>query len=186
MRTRAKQGAGAEAGMSLIELMISMVILAVGLSALATLFFAASATNSRNQRDTTSVMVSKMVLEAAMSQHINSGVPTTITDCQGNVWTIAVANGPAPNGSGALLDTNAGSLTYGQIDRLNQTYGAVPAGYAMKYMDCNGSQYDVRWNSMTVTAGAARMITVSTQLQPNQKEGLTFTRPTALRGIAGP
>jgi len=166
MRTRAKQGAGAEAGMSLIELMISMVILAVGLSALATLFFAASATNSRNQRDTTSVMVSKMVLEAAMSQHINSGVPTTITDCQGN--------------------GNPGSLTYGQIDRLNQTYGAVPAGYAMKYMDCNGNQYDVRWNSMTVTAGAARMITVSTQLQPNQKEGLTFTRPTSLRGIAGP
>jgi len=34
--------------------------------------------------------------------------------------------------------------------------------------------------------GVARLITVSTQLQPNQNESLTFTIPVSLRGIGGP
>ena len=176
----------AQAGLSLVELLISMVILAVGLAALATLFFAASATNSRNSRDTTSVMMSKMVMEAATSQHINSIVAPTITDCVGNVWAISIADGPQPNGNGAKLDNNAGSLTYGGIDRINQTYAAAPAGYKMLYRDCNGITYDVRWNSMTITPNQARFFTVSTQVQPNQNESLTFTRPVSLRGIGGP
>ncbi len=180
-----RQRASKQRGMSLVELMISMVILAVALTALASLFFAASATNSRNARDTGSVMVSKMVLEAATSQHINSNLPTPVTDCQGNVWNIAV-QGATGAGAGALLDTNPNSQTYGGIDRINQTYGAVPAGYAMQYVDCNGATYDVRWNVLTMTAGVTRLVTVSSQQEANQNQGLTFIRPVSLRGVGGP
>ena len=187
-RGRAKQH---EAGMTLVELLISMVILAVGLGALSQLFIAASATNTRNLRDTSSVMISKMFLEAAMSQHINSNIPTTIVDCAGTAWTVGVQAAAAPNGNGALLDQNPGSQTYGGIDRLNQTYAAVPANYKAQYRDCNNMVYDVRWNSMIVAQDATgkdinRLITVSTQLQPNQNESIRFAIPVSLRGIAGP
>jgi len=186
MRKLGRKARNPQAGMTLVELLISMFVLAVGLGALAQLFFVASATNTRNIRDTSSVMISKMFLEAAMSQHINSANPTFVTDCQGNVWSVGVADAAAPNGAGALLDNNPASITYGSINRLGQTYAAVPANYKAQYVDCNNLRYDVRWNSMTVTPGVARLITVSTQLQPNQNESLTFTIPVSLRGIGGP
>src|ERR1041385_256067 len=130
MTRRAKKH---ESGMTLVELLISMVILAVGLGALSQLFIAASATNTRNIRDTSSVMISKMFLEAAMSQHITSANPTFVTDCNGTQWTVGVADLAAPNGNGALIDQNPGSATYGGINRLGQTYAAVPANFKAQY-----------------------------------------------------
>ena len=166
-----------ERGTTLVELMVAMFMLTVGMGAMLVLFMNSTVSNNRNVRDTSSTLLAQMVLEQINSQHINSNVAIVVTDCTGVQWTVATAGGAAPNGAGANLDQNANSLTYGGIDQ-TQAFNAIPANYAMRYTDCdpNGQQavYEVRWNVMTITANATRLITVSAR-QANVN----------LRGIAG-
>jgi len=182
----------AEQGLSLIELMIAMVILAVGLSSLTILFMYATASNARNNKDTSATLLAKTVLEQISAQHPNSSAPILLTDCAGNQFTIATAGGAAPNGVGATLLQDSASFQYGGIDQ-TQSYSAVPNGYAMVYTDCgtNGKQitYDVRWNVMTISANTTRLITVSARqsgITNTQLGGRFFAIPVSLRGIGGP
>ena len=93
-------------------------------------------------------------------------------------------------GQGATLVANAGSPFYGGID-FSQSYGSIPAGFAMQYVDCdpNGQQttYDVRWNVTTITANNTRLITASAMRvgHQNQGGGLLFAIPVTLRAIGG-
>jgi len=184
-----------EDGMSLIELMIAMVVLAVGLGALTVLFISSASADNRNSRDTSATLLSQLVLEQISAQHPNSIASIILTDCAGNQWDIATAGAVAPSGVGATLVTDPASQYYGGIDP-TQDYAAVPPataavpGYAMQYVDCNtgGRQavYDVRWNIINVSP-YARMITVSSrQLSPSSQLGnRTFALPVTLRGIGG-
>ena len=52
-----------DAGMSLLELLIAMSILAVGVSSLSVLFIFASETNNKNSKATSSTMLAQQVLE---------------------------------------------------------------------------------------------------------------------------
>jgi len=180
-----------ERGTTLVELMVAMFMLTVGMGAMLVLFMNSTVSNNRNVRDTSSTLLAQMVLEQINSQHINSNVAIVVTDCTGVQWTVATAGGAAPNGAGANLDQNANSLTYGGIDQ-TQAFNAIPANYAMRYTDCdpNGQQavYEVRWNVMTITANATRLITVSARqanVNSNQLGGARFAAPVTLRGIAG-
>jgi len=180
-----------EKGTTLVELMVAMFMLAVGMGAMLVLFMNSTVSNNRNVRDTSSTLLAQMILEQISAQHINSNTAIAVTDCTGVQWTVATAGGAAPNGAGANLDQNANSLTYGGIDPA-QAYAAIPANYAMRYTDCdpNGQQnvYEVRWNVMTITANATRLITVSARqanLNSNQFGGARFAVPVTLRGIAG-
>ena len=178
-----------EGGMSLIELLFAMVILAIGLGALGSLFIFASETDNKNSKATSSTMLAQKVLEQISAQHPDSVQPITLTDCAGNVWNVNTAGSPAPAGTGALVVTSVSSPFYGGLDP-SQAYAAIPAGYAMQYTDCatGGRQtvYDVRWNIITVDQ-YARMITVSArQISPsNQLGGRLFALPVTLRGIGG-
>ena len=184
----------AEAGTTLIELMVAMLILAIGLGALTTLFVGSMATDNRNSRDTTATLLAQKVIEELTAQNVNSTVTVTLTDCVGNTWTIPSTQGAAaPSGQGATLVTNAASPFYGGID-FTQTYGSVPAGFAMQYVDCdpNGLQttYDVRWNVMTMTANNTRLITASARRtgSANSQNGgnpLSYSIPVTLRAIGG-
>jgi type II secretory pathway pseudopilin PulG len=175
--------------MSLLELMFAMTILAVGLGGLAVLFIFASQTNNKNSKGTSSTMLAQQVLEQISAQHPDSTQVITLTDCAGNQWTIKTVGDVAPAGTGALIVTSASAPFYGGLDP-SQAYTAIPAGYAMQYVDCgaNGRQtvYDVRWNIMTLDA-YTRLITVSTrQTSPsNQLGGRLFFLPATLRGIGG-
>jgi prepilin-type N-terminal cleavage/methylation domain-containing protein len=180
-----------EAGATLIELMIAMVILAIGMSGLTTLFVNCIATNNRNNRDTTATLLAQKVVEELSAQNTNSTVAVNLTDCAGNTWQVPSTQGaPGPNGQGAALVTNAASLYYGGID-YTQPLNAVPAGFAMQYVDCgtNGqrSTYDVRWNVMTITANSTRLITASARQvgARGQGGGLFFALPVTLRSIGG-
>ncbi len=178
-------------GTTLIELMVAMFMLAVGMGAMLVLFMNSTVSNNRNVRDTSSTLLAQMILEQIASQHINSNTAIVVTDCTGVQWTVATAGGAAPNGAGANLDQNNASLTYGGIDQ-TQAFNAIPANYAMRYTDCdpNGQQavYEVRWNVMTITANATRLITVSARqanVNSNQLNGARFAAPVTLRGVAG-
>src|SRR6266566_3654241 len=59
----------AEAGATLIELMIAMLILAVGLGALTTLFVGSMLTDNRNSKDTTATQLAQKVIEELAAYH---------------------------------------------------------------------------------------------------------------------
>jgi prepilin-type N-terminal cleavage/methylation domain-containing protein len=171
-------------GFTLIEMMISMVVMAIGLLGLNIMFVTAMATNNKNSHDTSATMVSQLVLEQISAQPANSTANITITDCAGNSRTIATAGGASPTGAGAPL------LTTGSVGNIDQTAAKVP-NYSMTYVACApaGSNmqisYDVRWNVMTVSPDT-RLITVSgRQLSGTNLGALRFAIPVNLRSIGG-
>jgi prepilin-type N-terminal cleavage/methylation domain-containing protein len=176
-----------EKGMSLIELMIAMLVLATGLGAITILLAGSIASNNRSSKDSTATMLAQMVVEQISAQHVYSTATITITDCAGTAWTVGTTPGASPNGTGANL------LSTGLIDQ-TQTYANVPAGYAMKYVDCatGGPQmvYDVRWNVMSdSTNPSTRLITAAARLldaNAGQLGNQFFALPVNLRGIGGP
>jgi type II secretory pathway pseudopilin PulG len=179
-----------EGGATLIELMIAMLVLAIGLGALTTLFVVSMATNNRNSKDTTATLLAQKVVEELSAQNVNSTVVVNLTDCVGNAWQIPATQGTAFPGQGAALMNNVGSPFYGGID-FSQGIGNVPAGFAMQYVDCdpNGQQttYDVRWNVISVTANSTRLITASARRLGTLSTGggLYFALPVTLRTVGG-
>jgi len=189
-RMRARQS-----GMTLLELMMAMVVLAIGLGALSSLFISAALSNNKNSRNTTATLLAQLVLEQISSQSPNSTATIFLTDCAGNTWAVATTGGAAPGGTGATLDTTATDYNYGGIDP-SQSYSAVPPatattpGYAMQYVDCGtgGTQstYDVRWNVVNIDT-YARLITVSARMvsPANKLGGAIYAMPVTVRGIGG-
>lgn len=181
-----------EKGLSLIEMMIAMVVLSIGMTGLMALFLQATYSNNRNSKDSSATFLAQMVLEQISAQDPNSTATISITDCAGNVWTVASAGDVAPNGQGANLVSSSGNMAYGGIDQ-TQAVSSIPQNYEMQYTDCgtNGQQntYDVRWNVMTISANTTRLITVSARqlnAPSSQLGGARFAIPVTLRGIGGP
>ena len=183
----------AQAGMTLIELMVAMVILTVGMGALTNLLVVAMATDNRNSKDTSATLLAQMVVEQISAQHPNSNATISITDCAGNAWTIATTGGASPNGAGANLVTSSSAAGYGGIDQ-TQAYSTITANYAMKYVDCGGvgntgipTTYDVRWNVMTIDANYTRLVTASAKpINANALGGIQYALPVNLRAVSGP
>jgi prepilin-type N-terminal cleavage/methylation domain-containing protein len=176
--------------MSLIELMIALLVLAIGLGAINVLLVTAIRTNNRNNRDTTATLLAQKVIEQIASVNPASPNNVTITDCAGNTWTVSTVSGAAPSGAGATLVTSVSSPYYGGIDQ-TQSYSSIPAGYAMQYVDCSTAggipaTYDVRWNIVTLRPGYTRLITAAARLSSvsaNQLGGPLFAIPVNLRTI---
>jgi len=173
------------AGFSLVEMMISITVLAVGLIGLNSLFVTAMLSNDRNNHDTAATMISQKVMEQISALPTNSTANISVTDCAGNVRTIATAAGAAPTGAGAPLLTSGPSL--GNID---QTQAKV-ANYSMTYVACAAagtnmqSSYDVRWNVMTIDSDT-RLISVSArQLNGTNLGTYHLAIPVNLRSIGG-
>jgi len=176
-----------ENGMTIIELMIAMLVLAVGLGGITILLTGSIASNNRSSKDSTATMLAQMVVEQISAQHVYSSATITVTDCAGTAWSVATAPGASPNGAGATLSAS------GVIDQ-TQLYANITTNYAMKYVDCaNGGPkmtYDVRWNVMSVSTNTTtRLITASARLlnsPAGQLGNQFFALPVNLRGIGGP
>lgn len=190
MRDVARARKSGERGMSLIELMMALLMLAIGLGAITALLTTAMMINNRSNRDTTATLLAHKVIEQIAA--VNPAAPNnvTITDCAGNLWAISTVDAPGPAGAGATLVNNPGSANYGAIDQ-TQNFAAIPAGYAMQYVDCaiaggNAATYDVRWNIMTLRAGSTRLITAAARQTASigsQLGGRLFAIPVNLRSI---
>jgi len=182
-----------QSGMTLVELMVAMVILAIGLGALTNLLVVAMASDNKNSKDTSATLLAQMVIEQISAQHPNSNASISITDCTGTTWAIATTGGASPNGTGATLVTTSTATNYGGIDQ-TQAYSNIPAGYAMRWVDCGGvnntgnpTTYDVRWNVMTIDTNYTRLVTASArQVNSSALGGLQFAMPVNLRGVSGP
>lgn len=178
-----------ERGMTLLELMIAMLVLAIGLGGIMTLLATAIASDNRNNRDTTATLLAQMVTEQISAQHVYTNTPINIIDCAQNPWTIATAPGAVGTGNGATL-TASGTINFTQASA-----GLIASGYAMSYVDCSAAggvqtTYDVRWNVMSVSTNtSSRMITAAARpLSSNAKGlgGLFFAIPVNLRSIGAP
>jgi Tfp pilus assembly protein PilV len=187
--TNREPGRAAERGISLVELVIAISVLAIGMAGLAVLFTTAIMNNSRSKGDTSGTMLTQTVLEKIAAQPANLVANLTTTDCNSGgatVWPMATAGAASP-GAGATLNVATGAIDF------TQAYAAVPANYKMQYMACGagGQQttYEVRWNIQTITANT-RLITVSARPLAaagagNQNQALLFAPPITLRTIGG-
>lgn len=180
-----------EKGTTLIELMIAILVLAIGFGGIAVLLSSTISSDSKNRWDTAATLLAQMVMEQISAQHVYTDPAATtlnVTDCAGNTWTITTTPGAAGTGNGATLKTD-GTINF------SQAYSAVAAGYKMNYVDCSTqgglkTVYDVRWNVMNVSTNTTtRFITVAARpafSNVSQLGGALYAIPATLRGIGGP
>jgi len=191
-----RRASSKQRGMSMIELLIAMTVMAIGISGILSLVLLAIAANQRSKGDTTSVMLAQLVIEQAEMIPANGVVANgaggtfnvttvSVTDCAGTVQVINLAAG------GANL-----VVASGEIDWANQTYAAVPAGYKMYYAACtqtgvagqnNWMLYEVRWNIWQPYGAISKVIVVSARPAAAQFGGAAnfknFARPVTLRTV---
>jgi type II secretory pathway pseudopilin PulG len=184
--TRLRRG---ERGSMLIELLISMALLAVGLAGVMVLLVSAVSTNGKARNDTTSTMVAEHILEQISAQPANGTALLQIADCTNTTWNIDTSGSVQAGGSGGSYGGNGADLTATGIVDWTQSYSSIPANYKMQYVACGagGRQtiYDVRWDVITMTS-YSRMVVVSARPSSSQAVGgLRYIVPAQLRTVAG-
>lgn len=175
-------------GTTLIELMIAMLVLAIGFGGVTTLLITAIASNNRNSRDTTATLLAQKVLEETSAQNVYSDTAVSVTDCAGTLWTFSTTPGAVGTGTGAALKADK------TID-FTQPYANIPAGYAMQYVDCSAqgglrTTYDVRWNVMSISANTTTRLIIAAA-RPMASDvtklgGFYYAKPVTLWGVGGP
>src|SRR5213080_2972756 len=129
-----------ESGLTLIELMIAMTVLAVGLAGIMAIVIAALYGNARNRTDTSATLISQMVIEQMADMPANSNTTFQLTDCAGTIWKVdTTAGGAALKGA-----DNYPVWVRNDIDfNVAAAYGAAVAapaisgnGYGMAYVSC--------------------------------------------------
>ena len=176
MRAKKSTTSGQESGLTLIELMIAMVVLAVGILGSMALIVRAIGGDAWSKQLSNSTVLAQSITERIMAIPAASNSPVTIADCTTNPATTV---NTAPGGS-AL--TSAGDVDF--------TAAAV-ANYQMLYTDCNtnGRQavYDVRWNVTAInnSLGFVKLLTVSAQLKHTGNNAVAFAPVATVRTIIG-
>jgi len=185
-----------QSGFTLIELMISMVVLLIGLGGLLVLLITSLYTNKTAATDTSSTMIAEHILEQISAQGLQATTPLQITDCTyPTPQTINFATNPATLGSGnsGANGGNVATLTAGGIINWTQAFSAVPTDpvsgypYAIRYTDCgaNGKQkvYDVRWNVIKMSANDRLIVIGARPSNVSTNGGLRFVVPANLRTV---
>ncbi|MGH9492237.1 MAG: type IV pilus modification PilV family protein [Terriglobales bacterium] len=179
---------GRQAGLSMVELLVAMLVLAVGMMGSMILVRTAIVNNNRNKLDTTATALAQMVLEQIESRQATTATNITINDCAGVARTINPNGLPGPAGAGALLIQSG--FNAANIDFSQDFTALTPTNYAMQYITCGPANqqvtYEIRWNVTTMT-GFTKLVTVSArkQIATNTNALPFFSVPVTLRGIAG-
>jgi prepilin-type N-terminal cleavage/methylation domain-containing protein len=182
-----------QSGLTLIELMIAMTVLAVGLAGIMAIVVAALYGNSRNRTDTAATMISQMVIEQMADMPSTPDQNFVITDCSGVDWKVTTAAGGA-----ALKGNNGATWVASDIDfNTAAAYGAAPGnGWGMAYASCatNGSPglvYDVRWNTVLTGGGFTKNVVVAARIAGNGTNtagganNIYFSIPVQLKTVLG-
>ncbi len=175
-------------GMSLLELMISLFILAIGLVGVLAVILAAMTNTSRNKSDTGATFAAQLVLEQISAAGSSSSL--TMTDCGGTAHTLTLTASSASTGSGATLYTTSTAPFTSQVNTIDwtQTASSVPSGYQMYWTTCDANgikqSFDVRWNvlSLTSMSGQTTLVTVGARPKAAQTTEIRrFATPATLR-----
>ena len=173
-------------GMTMLELLIAMTILAVGMTGAVGMILAGVQSNARNKNDTAAVVLDQQILElfATYANYPKSG-SVLISDCGTNAATnthLASAIGTVAPGSGATL-TATGDIDWTQPA---PALAGATAGYDMIYQTCSGDTFEVRWNITTIDneTNIAALTVSSRQIGSAGRNGtMLFSIPTTLRTI---
>jgi prepilin-type N-terminal cleavage/methylation domain-containing protein len=184
-----------ESGLTLIELMIAMVVLAVGLVGIMAIVVASLSGNSKSRTDTGATMLAQMVIEQMADVPANANTILTVTDCAGTVWNINTGAGGGLNPA-LKATSNYPAWAVGDIDfNVASTYGAAPGtGYGMSYVACNtngsaGITYDVRWNVQST--GITKRVVVAARVRGTAgttaggANSIYFAIPAQLKTVLG-
>jgi prepilin-type N-terminal cleavage/methylation domain-containing protein len=191
--TKSKLSLRRQEGLTLIELMFAMVVLAVGLGGIMTMVIAALASNGRNRTDTSATWLSVMILQQMAEIPAGTNTIFTITDCSGTVWNVNTAPGGA-----TLRGTDNVPMWVSNDINFNVAYGAAAPGngYQMSYASCGtngqaGIVYDVRWNvtaqtmkTKTVTVGA-KIVGAAATNAGGASQNLYYSMPVQMKSIIG-
>jgi prepilin-type N-terminal cleavage/methylation domain-containing protein len=163
-------------GFGMVELLIAMVILAVGVLGGISMILIGMTRDNSNLVDTTATNVAQTVMEQIAGVPTNINPTLTLQDCVPNTLSINTAAGGA-----TLYPT-------GDINFHAETAASLNANnYQMTYVTCgsNGLQtpYDVRWNIQKIGTWG-KLVTVSAQ-QPfvAGQTGMAAIRPVTLRTV---
>jgi len=150
-RSKNNRAADNQNGLTIIELMIAMFVLAVGILGSMSLVIMAINGDFRSKQQSNSTALAQMVTEKIMSIPAYTNPTLILTDCTGTNFNIATAAG-----GGAL--NSSGDMDFTQ---------AKVANYNMAYTDCGTANrqmtYDVRWK-ITAISTYAKLLTVSARL----------------------
>lgn len=138
-------------GFSLIEMMIALVVLLVGIVAVAKLVPLSSALNFENRRDSTALVLAQRQLDGLMTQPLAA---STFSDPQGLTCPVGVN---CQLGNPALPKQVVGSpvILSGVRPAIDFTAAQV-AGYSFAYVDPNDPSspgYDIRWAVISFSNG---------------------------------
>ena len=165
-----------QGGMTLIELMFAMLILALGIIGSMGLIVRAVGGDGFSKQLSNSTVLAQTVTERIMAVPATTNTTSlTITDCAGNV---------------ANVSTNTGGATLLSTGEVDYTQAAV-TNYQMLYTDCdtNGHQatYDVRWNVQAIanSNNNVKLLTVSAQLKNAGANRTVFAPEATVRTIVG-
>ncbi len=167
-------GRPAEAGVSLIELMIAVVVLGISMLGSMAMILMGMQSDSRSKTDTTATILDQEIIEkfATLKQYPK---PTfvSIYDCAlsaggANIHEASLGAGAGPAGNGATLYTGASAPLAVQVGDVDWTQPApalatsAAQGYAMQYQTCSGDIYEVRWNVMQVSPNPNSLVSLLT------------------------
>jgi prepilin-type N-terminal cleavage/methylation domain-containing protein len=200
---RRKRG---DAGMTLIELMIAITVLAIALPASMLMILVGMQTNSRSKTDSTATILNQEIIEkfSTLKQYPK---PTfvAIYDCglsggTANVHNASLGQGAAPAGNGATLYTAATAPSPDKVGDIDWTQPvstlatSTTPGYAMQYSACGGDVYEVRWNVMKINSSPnSRISLLTVSARPRsaiaadsaaaQNRAILYARPVTLRAL---
>jgi prepilin-type N-terminal cleavage/methylation domain-containing protein len=134
-------------GFTLVEVLMAIVILLVGIVAVAQLVPVSVGSNSTNRNDSSALVFAQREMDQFLNQPLNMSIsPPSFIDAEGNSCNLG--DPTQPN----VVMGNATTLFYNQL--IINFNGGAQAGYSFTYHDPNdpsGVEYDVRWAVITVT-----------------------------------
>ena len=179
-------------GFSLVELLIAMVVLTVGMVGGVAIIAVAIAANANSRFDTGAVSMAQSTMDRIIvisASATGSQLTTSMTDCNGNAYTINTAIGGAPT------TTISGIATGTQVIDFSQ---AIVNGYQMNYTLCGAGgsgytgipqTYDVRWNISAGSTQDTQLVLVAAKNISEYQNGLSQTKyfsiPITLRALRG-
>jgi len=186
---------GAAAGVSIIELMIALSVLAIAMLGSMVMVVMGMQNDSKSRTDTTATVLDQEIIEkfATLKNYPKPGV-INVTDC-----ALAGANANQHQasigaGAGATLYTAGTAPMASMVGDIDWT-AAAPAfataatpGYAMLYQTCSGELYEVRWNIQQISP-VLSLLTVSSRPRAatimigavSQSRAVLYARPVTLR-----
>ena len=182
-RWRCPKDWGDQRGFTITEVLIAIVIMLVGIVAVAQLVPASIGSNSANRNDSSALVFAQRQMDQFLSQPLNMSIsPPAFTETiDAQTFTCYLGDPTQPS------NTLVGSPVAVFYNQLVINFSSAPvANYSFIYQDPNdpfGLVYDVRWAVITTTNSGGMVTSKRFILGARKKGGNGIYRPVTLDTI---